>query len=341
MNSILFMSPRNRPWNAIDLVKLFMAFCVVAIHTDPLHAYRGTWVFTVYDSITRCAVPFFFLASGFLFGHKMQTPLASKRNLPLLCSFLIKFIKFYLIWNVVYLPLALSKMDYQGRTPLYNVVTYLVGFVFRGEHYNSWQLWYLLATVYVVLIIIVLTRLHVPFAATVGICFSIYVFGLFLDWLGVQDTDLPTLLSWIRTIQLNTVLDGRIFRGFLFLPVGILFSRKVFRPIFGSILFVTGFVLVCVLHGVASEAALAMCVTGLFCTVQALPLKDSRFYPFVRQMSTVIYFIHMYVWTSLYWILYRKPTQGICMFLMTVVVSAALSAGYICLREKGRRTQTI
>ena len=52
--------------NSIDLVKLLMAVCVVAIHTEPLINCNNSFVQSICDSIVRCAVPFFFLASGFL-----------------------------------------------------------------------------------------------------------------------------------------------------------------------------------------------------------------------------------------------------------------------------------
>lgn len=47
-----------------------MAFCVIAIHTDPLVSCNNTVVLAIYDAVVRMAVPFFFVASGFLLGKK-------------------------------------------------------------------------------------------------------------------------------------------------------------------------------------------------------------------------------------------------------------------------------
>ena len=42
-----------------------MSIFVVAIHVRPLYGCTNTFVLAIYDNIS-CAVPFFFLASGFL-----------------------------------------------------------------------------------------------------------------------------------------------------------------------------------------------------------------------------------------------------------------------------------
>lgn len=336
MQKTLLTFPRAGKWNGIDIVKLLMAFCVVAIHTGPFRAYSGTWGYTVFTHITQLAVPFFFLASGFLFARKLNDPFSAQSNLPAIGAFLRRFVRLYIIWSAVYLPLALADPAIDGQSVGFICANYLRKLIFRGEHYNSWHLWYLLSVIYVVLLLRLLTRLHVPFPVTFGICCTIYAVGLFLDWLNLQEGELPYVLFRLRQLLILTIVDGRILRGFLFVPIGMLLSRKVLRPVISCILLAGGFTVCCLTGGAIGELSLAVCVIGLFCLAQSLSLHDRRIYPFARQMSTVIYFIHMYVWTFLYWALFRTKTYSTPMFFLTSAVTAALAVLYVWLRGRVR-----
>ena len=46
----------------------------------------------------------------------------------------------------------------------------------------------------------------------------------------------------------------------------------------------------------------------------------------MRRMSTWIYFIHMYVYTGIYLVLYGEKTKGAVPFLLTTVISVCISA---------------
>lgn len=56
---------------ALDGFKLFFALCVIAIHTDALAGRKSPITFWINQGIFRLAVPFFFVASGFLLGRKI------------------------------------------------------------------------------------------------------------------------------------------------------------------------------------------------------------------------------------------------------------------------------
>lgn len=83
-------------WYAgLDVFKLFFAVCVVAIHTYLTDALPEPAAFWIQQSVFRLAVPFFFVASGFLLGKKLhgkdETPWPVLRGFigrlipPLLC----------------------------------------------------------------------------------------------------------------------------------------------------------------------------------------------------------------------------------------------------------------
>lgn len=64
------MEKSNEKYNAIDLFKLIMAVCVIAIHTNPLYECNSKAVISIYNTLVCVANPFFFLSSGYLIGKK-------------------------------------------------------------------------------------------------------------------------------------------------------------------------------------------------------------------------------------------------------------------------------
>lgn len=58
-----------------------MAFAVVAIHTVLFEGCENDKFLCVYDNLVSLAVPFFFLASGYLLAIKMDYPYGSAKDL--------------------------------------------------------------------------------------------------------------------------------------------------------------------------------------------------------------------------------------------------------------------
>ena len=64
--------------------------------------------------------------------------------------------------------------------PLRNsVLMYIRGFFFWGEQYNSWPLWYLLSTVYALMLILLLLRRKLSYRGGCGLVwyFLLYLLG--------------------------------------------------------------------------------------------------------------------------------------------------------------------
>ena len=72
---------------------------------------------------------------------------------------------------------------------------------------------------------------------------------------------------------------------------------------------------------------------GLFCVVHSVALPDATIYPFVRKMSTIIYFVHMYIWSFYYVLVYGEKTYGIDSFLVTTGICIAVAAVTIVAQE--------
>ncbi|MDQ0861570.1 acyltransferase family protein [Bacillus sp. V2I10] len=81
---------------AIDFIKFFAIFAVVVIHTFPLDSQIGLFIL---DNLSRFAVPFFFVASGYLFGIKI---LNTRESVVYFKRYVIKIVKIYVCWLIFY-----------------------------------------------------------------------------------------------------------------------------------------------------------------------------------------------------------------------------------------------
>ena len=59
------MNKLDEKYNQIDLFKFIMAIIVVAIHKGPLINCKNELLITIYNNITKLAVPFFFFLQVF------------------------------------------------------------------------------------------------------------------------------------------------------------------------------------------------------------------------------------------------------------------------------------
>jgi hypothetical protein len=80
-----------------------------------------------------------------------------------------------------------------------------------------------------------------------------------------------------------------------------------------------------------------MTAIGIFGIALNTDLKDSKVYLKLRTSSTVIYFMHMWVW-SIYALVINHTlmpaTYGLDKFLVTAIVTLAMSLIYIKWKEK-------
>ena len=72
---------------------------------------------------------------------------------------------------------------------------------------------------------------------------------------------------------------------------------------------------------------------GLFEVVRMLEWKDGQYYSIIRNMSTILYFIHMYVWTGYYMLVYKTQTYGWDSFLVTTGLSMLVAWMYLIIKR--------
>ena len=313
-----------------------MAVCVVAIHTQPLIKCDSIAIVKVYEAIVNIANPFFFLSTGFLLSRKAGAIDNSVKTEKVLKNYVKKIVSMYLLWTVIYLPPAIIHYSQSGSTVLWNILEYIRGLLFLGEHYNSHNLWFLLAIIYGVSAIMWLIKKGVKFNKIVILSVCLMAWGfVFTELVAVKDS-LPLIIQYpVKAMWIVLGPRGRLFSGIGYISLGMLcgLDRKNFCR-FRYPLIIVGMLGSIMTEGVAESIFIVFSACSLFGIVLGIRLKDSRKYYVLRKMSTGIYFVHLYVWMGYYTLVYGTKTYGFDSFLCTALLSALIS--YLYTTIKGR-----
>lgn len=323
---------KYKQYYTIDILKFIMALCVVAIHTDPVRLIEDTNIYIIYRSIVKMAVPFFFIATGFLLADKISH---NNNTFEKIGSHIKKLLKIYILWNIIYMPLAVYHYYDLNYSVLHSVLDYIRGFIFIGEHYNSYILWYILSSIYALIFILLLVKCKFD-SKSMLICGCIIWIIAYTFTLYTQDIiSVPNVIDKGLSLLVKIIVSGRIFMGFFYIPLGIfLYEHKTDNIMIGIILFVISFVLNIISPetGYIYEAGRILGTTGIFIAALNIKLKYSDIYGTLREMSSTIYFIHLWIWTIIYAIIYREKTYGLLPFVMTASISCLVA--YIFRRYK-------
>ena len=302
-------------------MKFVMAIVVVAIHTRPEWSFNSSLVKEIFESIYSIAVPFFFMASGFLLFRKISLPL-DKEGEKRIKTYIKRIVKLYLIWTLIYLPLSIYGFYLDGMPILKSIAVFFRNILLIGENYMSWPLWYLLALIVAVGIIYILLKIRVPENWIVVISVIMAIIGLGLDYCKENSILQPVTDMYFSVFQKTR---NGFFVGFLYVALGLLCSRFESMPLMWIIItFILGLV------GVFCKIPLLniLLVFSLFVITISLEISFVRFqqFSYLRVLSSIFFLIHMYFVT--YLIHFTDINNGLLMFFMVVLFSTTLG---ICL----------
>jgi len=304
-----------------DIAKIFMAIFVVAIHTRPFVGISGLKA-DLYEAIVRLAVPLFFLISGFLLEEKCKTRQNAKEQSDVILKYIIKTVRLYIIWTIIYLPIAVLNFYWQGASLFGAVFTYIRKFIFLGEQFYSYQLWYLLSTIYGLLAIL-LFRNRVKDVVWLIISVIVILISEMLKDISVSSS---TTVMNIQKIIMLVVGEGRILSGFFYLSIGMLISRNLKK----EKQWMSGLIaLVSLILGVITKVWIFAVISQIYCFILLknsniniktdIPLK-------LRKISTDIYFWHMWIFFVLYLLKGKQHAYGMKGFSITVISTLLISA---------------
>lgn len=317
---------QSSSYKLIDLLKFVCAFLVIGIHTRPFQASSELLDKVFYYDISNYAVPFFYACTGYflVINHPEET-LQTKSM-----SRCIKILKIYLLWSAVYLPLTVCGWFFDDRSGLRYLAFCLRNYVVVGENFYSWTLWYLNGLVFALFLIGILSkRLSIKQISDIG-TFA-YLAGIGLTMLARHLTHLPLFLA--RAVQLYfsifvTTRNG-LFMSLVFVSLGMRMAEtnraNEWKPSIKTGLLAGGLYIVKVCFSLIGGGELLSKLLDLptFWFLFELILyeckKEKRkgtFYKLLRDLSTTIYLVHMYLVAFCSLVLYKEDYHNFASFFI-------------------------
>ncbi len=308
----------NKNHNCIDLVKFICALLVCAIHIAPfpddsseiLHLLN----FGLINYLCRLAVPFFFVASGFLFFRKIEAGNVDNNRLKNYCFNLLRL---FGMWSI---PLVVG---------------------------GAYHLWYLKATVVAIFLIHTLLKHNLKHSYLIVVSIALYIIGLLGDsYYGITEILKQNSLFEFAANTYESFFEqtrNGLFMGTVFVLIGALFAHERIKinNIIASIGFVLSMVLLFVevllikLYGSPKDynmyIFLIPSVLFLFAIAAGINLKDRPIYKKLRVVGVIVYFSHMLVKKVLqlgFEIIYKFTNINCFPYLLILTIIFATALGF-------------
>ena len=304
-------------YNVIDVVKLFMAFLVIGIHVGTLFE---TEFPQLVDFILESAVPFFFICSGFFIQNKIVKKGNTNKVLKECC---IKYLKLYILWQIVYFPLALKYLWGNGHILEDNLLYCLRMFLFVGEIIFSWPLWYLHALIVSIIFIYILLTCRMTLIHIWLLSIIMMLIGYFINYYTTSvncNNDTLSKVCHNCVFILGSADRNGPFRGFALVTTGMLikqyFHLVKYEYAIGIICIVTSWFL----YNYSLPFHLLLLGGGLFIIAASIQIKDCPICYGLRIHSTFVYFIHMYFTVIVHGLFKTIITNTTCVYVIWFVI---------------------
>jgi surface polysaccharide O-acyltransferase-like enzyme len=305
----------------IDAFKFVFSIFVVGIHTHPFEQSTET-AKSVVGFFFNMAVPFFFISSSYLlFSKPIDDSSERRRNIN---RYALKMVKLYAAWTIIYLPVTFYDYWGNGKTVAHNAASFFRMLVMVGEHFFSWPLWYLLASIYGIIImkLLVNRKFVMPIFA-----FLLLLLSEFLTRLSRGEISFVPHSQDVAGVIHCTISDGRILSALPYFVAGYYLSRPLDRHVVLK-LYVLGGIgsALCMLKMpyISTISMLPVCA-AVFLAAKNIKFRPSAKYAKLRRASTVIYFTHMYFYFAVSLIVHDFNWHGWMPFVVVTCCSLAFS----------------
>ena len=292
--------------NGVDLFKYICAFFVAFVHLHLLENEAPTASFWLLQYICRLAVPYFFVAGGYLLfrGTDLER-FSPDRSL----RYIRKTLRVYFIWTAIYFIPTLAYQIRPSATPGRMLLFWLRDTVFVGGYTH---LWYLNAAVFSVLLISLLLKRGKSLRFILVLSGILYCIGLtgqayFVVWTPVQE-NLPGLWTVLDAFKwiIPTTRCG-LFEAFFLMSIGLALAVDPPKLSLSKAcgLFAISMAVwaaeVWLVNSKGWNKAQDMYIFMIpsvilfFWISVLLPLKDRPIYRELRESSMLIYYIHLFI----------------------------------------------
>jgi len=318
----------------VDWLKLIAAVCVIIIHTcreKLTQEYYGNYGIDLLNFMVSLAVPFFFCVSGY-FLYKRIDQTKARENI--LKTSVRKYFKLYLIFSAVYLPISVYAWlgeFYRGDGILKIGIRALKNYILVGEQSYSWPLWYLLAMIYGLIVLLISKDDNKSMTVESVIFFLVAII--------LNRFSSIKIIAWFLG-------SGRLFTAPAYLLIGGLVykNRGKFEKYseIGIMLSCAGILTSLVLHLNYSTASIPAYISIPWILCWSMKFKGvSKTALIARKVSSIFYYSHMYfyfIWLftgNAFFRFEESRDSGMGAFGFTFGICVLLSA--IILGVKGQR----
>lgn len=327
---------KRQNFNSIDLAKFIASIFVVCAHTQISSVIHIQPIKELFDTIFEASVPFFFVSSGFLLYHFSS----SDENLTKRAGkTALKFAKIYLLLTALYLPLTVIGYYTKGLSPLNAAIDFVLTFLFAGENYYSWQLWYLLAAAVGMVLIYLLLKMKLKAEQIFAFSAVMFVLGNVLNFLHASGANIGFVELYFK-IFLRT--RNGLFVGVFWLSLGLLIAKyqdKIKTTVYAAFFTVgTAGIMIDSLHALDyfKNAFLVLFCFGVFGLVLRMKIpKSEAVSKKLRNLSSLIYYVHMYFVALFRLVIFRSQGDEYnCILLFVCVFALSLAASWVYLNIK-------
>ena len=331
----------KKQFHSVDAGRLVMALFVLTYHCRPWDGMAGTALPRVLSLFTGTSVAYFFLVSGFFIFRGMEFPLCGEDRRRFFRA-ISRQLRLYLLWSVVYLPLSVyGELEVYGRTPVRAAVDIAWGMAVLGRNYLSWHLWYLMALMISELILFLLARAGLRERGMVWLSAAFFLAGRVLDVLHMAE-DFPGkgMVDGYFTVFGSTYTA--LFSGLFYVSLGLYAARhrteqgtegrkgqwaEYKKTVLGLGAIGLGAAAYLFYHWyLTASVLLAGCILCIFLWMLEIDLKDSPVFPFLKEMSRMIYLVHLLFYGMFTILLPDGNRDPVKVFLYTLAATLVFSA---------------
>lgn len=319
-------STTKKEFKGIDFIKFIMAIFVVAIHTHPFEGLHDNIFTQSWNVIENLAVPYFFMASGFLLFSKVNKGHDKASQLDKIKQYAIRIIKLYLYWTIIFLPITIWYFVTNDNSIFMDLLSFIRGVIFIGENFYSWPLWYLLSMIYSLVVIYFLLYKKQAISSILIISICIFLISTIMNFILISESSYDLILLLKKLIK-YTFGTGRLFSGMLYIMIGGSFANnkiQLSKGIWTLLLFI-GLIFQYFKVPFASPFLFVLLPTVMFHISLNMDLKVIKHGYFFRKSSTVMYFTHMIIF-FLYTLIFKEFRYfGWDAFLISVLTPIILT----------------
>lgn len=335
--------------SAIDLAKFIFAILVVGIHTSPFEDYSEFGNFVFVDIIAGLAVPFFFMASCYFFFSKLIFENGKikkcKENFGRFKKYFIRILLLYVLWSAVYLLWQIPEWISTGWFSVAAFVDYFKAALVSKTYYH---LWYILSLLYVIPIMYFLLR-HINTKVFAGIMAAVYIFGVLFYTYGRQYAPDILIKIWdfVPTSVVSVLLIMPSVTPCLFVDkIKLKQSVNLLLFIAFYILFVIESILVYLYTERTANSQYAFLIVPtiffMFTWLKNCNLNISKeTSTMLRNMSSVIYFVHPMVMNLFGLVVAKESVQDIVYFVLIAVLSALVGFVLSFINSKAKKVKIL